>query len=165
MHRHLLLLWLVGLLVTPALAQSPEQIVTTFYGDYRYALEAAPGQWMATLVKRQAHHLEPALSDRLLRLANGDPNKGEPFLDFDPFSASQMGMEEFNVGTSQVKQGLTYVPVSMRLAGEPGAQKVRLHFVLRPDVGGAWRIANVVYPAENGMASWDLKGYLVETFP
>ena len=110
-------------------------------------------------MKSQAGHIEPNLSDDLIRLASGDPNNNEPFLDFDPFSNSQTGLDSYTVGDPVMRQGLAYVPVALRLSREPGPEKVRLRFVLR-DQGAGWRIANVAYPAENGIAAWDLKSML-----
>jgi hypothetical protein len=162
MKRWLILI--ITLLTVPALAQSlsPKEIVSSFFTDYTQAMQSTPGQWVQTLMENQINHVESPLVDGMLRLAEGDPSKGEPFLDFDPFSNSQMGMETFTVGEPVMKQGLAYVPVSMRLAREPGPEKVRLHMILR-DQGAGWKIANVAYPAENGVKAWDLKKYLGET--
>ena len=146
----------------PALAQSsPQAIVASFYKDYQQALESSPGGWVEALMKSQAAHMEAGLSDDLVRLASGDPNNNEPFLDFDPFSNSQTGLDSYTVGEPVIRQGLAYVPVALRLSREPGPEKVRLRFVLR-DQGAGWRIANVAYPAENEAAAWDLKSMLKE---
>lgn len=162
--KRCLLLLVFGFLTAPVLAQnSPQEFVNAFYKDYTYAMRATPG-WIETLLSRQSANMEPGLSDKLLRLAQGDPNQNEPYLEFDPFSNSQTGMETFTVGQPRAKQGLTYVPVSMRLLNEPGPSRVRLHFVLRGSSAEGWKIANVVYPAESGLPSWDLKGYLNDTF-
>jgi hypothetical protein len=160
MKRCILVLLLSLQAILPALAQaSPQEVVNSFYKDYTYAMESTPRQWMETLMGRQTANMEKPLLDGLLRLAAGDPNKGEPFLDFDPFSNSQTGLDSYTVGEPTYKQGLAYVPVSMRLSREPGPERMRLRFVLR-DQGQGWKVANVAYPAENGMAAWDLKGYL-----
>lgn len=160
--RLLSLLIIVFLCGAPALAQSsPKEIVTSFYKDYQKALETSPSQWVQALMAAQASHVEKPLSDDLIRLASGDPSKGEPFLDFDPFSNSQMGLDSFTIGEPVLKGGLAYVPVAMRLSREPGPEKMRARFVLR-DQGSGWKIANVAYPAENGMQAWDLKTMLKE---
>lgn len=158
--RLLPLLLAVFLCGAPALAQSsPKEIVTSFYKDYLKALESNPSGWVQALMASQTGHMEKPLMDDLNRLASGDPNKGEPFLDFDPFSNSQMGLDSFTVGEPVLRQGLAYVPVAVHLNRDPGPEKVRLRFVLR-DQGAGWRIANVAYPAENGMQAWDLKTML-----
>lgn len=164
MRRFLLLFFTTLLTLVPAQAQSqPKQIVERFYTDYTQALATAPSRWMESLMSDQREHVEAPLRDLLLRLAAGDPNKGEPFLDFDPFSNSQQGLESYTVGEPSEKKGLVYVPVLMRVGRSDGPEVMRARFVLR-NQGAGWQIANVAYPAENGMAAWDLLGYLKDTF-
>jgi hypothetical protein len=154
----------VLLLSTSVWAQSsPQEIVKSFYGDYNKAMSAAPRRWMQTLMSEQSEHVEKPLSEALVRLAEGDPTRNEPFLDFDPFSNSQTGLESYTVNEPTFKQGLAYVPVAMRLSRDPGPERIRLRMVLR-DSGQGWKIANVAYPAEAGMAAWDLKSYLKDIF-
>ncbi len=164
MKRCLAVLMLALLTHAPALAQklSPKEVVTSFYKDYRAAIDG-PGNWMERLMAKQAGNLEKPLVDGLLKLASGDPEKNEPFLDFDPFSNSQTGLLSYTVGQPSEKGGLVYVPVAMKMDGPPGPEKVRARFVLR-DSGQGWKVANVAYPAENGMEAWDLKAYLSEVF-
>lgn len=146
----------------PAVAQSgPRDLVQAFYVDYRAASEAN-GRWVDALLQRQAAHMDPFLVDGLRRLEAGDPSSGEPFLDFDPFSNSQMGMESYTVGSPTQHQGLVYIPIFMRLSRDPGPESLRARFVLR-DQGQGYKIVNIVYPAEDGAPAWDLKGYLRET--
>lgn len=152
------------LLVLPALGQtSPQQVVKNFYADYTKAMATPSGRWVEALMASQGATLEQPLRDGLTRLAQGDPGKAEPFLDFDPFSNSQMGLSSYTIGNAVMKDGLAYVPVAGRLEGEPGPEKVWLRMVLRQS-GQTWKIANLVYPADNGMAAWDLKAYLADTF-
>lgn len=164
MKRCLAVLMLTLLTSAPALAQklSPKETVVSFYKDYRQAIDG-PGNWMERLMAKQGDHLEKPLADWLLKLASGDPEKNEPFLDFDPFSNSQTGLLSYSIGGPSEKGGLVYVPVAMKMDGPPGPERVRARFVLR-DSGQGWKIANVAYPAESGMEAWDLKAYLNELF-
>jgi hypothetical protein len=162
--RRLALLFSFTLLLLPAQAETgAKTIVENFYKDYNQALATTPQRWMETLMNDQREHVEDPLRDLLLRLAAGDPNKGEPFLDFDPFSNSQQGLDSYTVGEPTMKGGLAYVPIKMRVGRSEGPEVMRARFVLRKQ-GYGWQIANVVYPAENGMAAWDLLGYLKDTF-
>lgn len=157
--RTVSLLLLLLLLAIPARASSPEDTVRAFYQAYLVSLEKTPAHWVESLLAAQQDSIEPALSGPLLKLSQGDPNKGEDFLDFDPFSNSQIGVDTYTVQSSSMKGGLAYVPVAMRLSHQSGAEKVRLRFVLRPH-GPDWQIANILYPAEAGAPAWDLKSYL-----
>ncbi len=160
MKRRLLLplLWLA--LTSGAVAQ--EATVKSFYQAYMAAVEQHPQGWVQHLMKVQKDNVEAELSSMLVQLANGKPGTDEPWLDFDPFSNSQQGTQSYTVGTATVKDGLAYVPVAIRFPHDPGPEKVRLRVVLR-QAGSSWKIANFVYPAEAGMAAWDLKGLLKES--
>ncbi|MCA9792686.1 MAG: DUF3828 domain-containing protein [Candidatus Eremiobacteraeota bacterium] len=154
---------LVLLLSSLAWAETtPSQVVDSFYRTYTEAVESAPRTWVQTTMAKEAAHIESDLSAMLVDLANGDPNTGGPWLDFDPFSNSQMGVESYSLGETTLKGGLAYVPVSIKFPRDPGPARLRLRVVLRQSEG-AWKIANFVYPAEAGMAAWDLRGYLKET--
>lgn len=161
--------WITGVFFclvacSPAWAQlPPKEVVASFYQDYTQAMNAPTESWVKTLMSRQKANLEQPLIDGMLRLADGDPSKGEPYLDFDPFSNSQVGLESYRLGEPSQRDGLVYVPVLMGNTGYSGPPRMRARFVLR-DSGSGWKIANVVYPAEDGMPSWDLRGYLQETF-
>lgn len=162
-HGIAVFLFLLGL-TAPTLAQtSPKEIVVAFYVDYTKAIETPSESWVKILMNSQKEHLEQPLVEGMLRLADGDPSKGEPYVDFDPFSNSQVGLESYRIGEPTSKDGLVYVPVFMRLERLPGPERMRARFVLRNSESG-WKIANVVYPAEDGMPAWSLKGYLQETF-
>lgn len=97
-------------------------------------------------------------------MAQGQPGGEEPWLDFDPFSNSQTGIETYSLGEVTEKGGLAYVPVNIRYPRDPGAEKMRLRVVLRPGSDGSWKIANVAYPAGDGVAAWDLLSYLKNSF-
>lgn len=158
MRKASLLLLLLALAL-PVRASTPEDTVRAFYQSYLVSLEKTPSQWVQNLLQAQQANVEPALSAPLLALSQGDPNKGEDFLDFDPFSNSQIGIDTYTVQASSRKGGLAYVPVAMRLSHQSGPEKVRLQLVLRPH-GPDWQIANILYPAEDGRPAWDLKSYL-----
>lgn len=156
--RTVLLLLLA--LTLSAQATTPEETVKSFYKTYMASMDK-PG-WVKNLLEAQKANVDPELSKPLLKLSQGDPNRGEDFLDFDPFSNSQMGIETYTVQKATMKDGLAYVPVAIKLYRAPGPEKVLLRVVLRPN-GQGWQIANLVYPASDGAAAWDLKGYLKQT--
>ncbi|MGE0495296.1 MAG: hypothetical protein AB7S38_39180 [Vulcanimicrobiota bacterium] len=159
MKKILLVLLLSGLAWADA---TPGQVVDSFYRTYTQSVESTPRSWVQTTMAKEAAHIESDLSEMLVELANGDPNSGGPWLDFDPFSNSQMGVESYSLGETIVKDGLAYVPVSIKFPRDPGPARLRLRVVLRQSEG-AWRIANFAYPAEAGMAAWDLRTFLKET--
>lgn len=160
MNRLLLLPLLLLALTSGSMAQ--EATVKSFYQAYMAAVEQHPQEWVQHLMKVQNDNVEGELSSMLVQLANGQPGTEEPWLDFDPFSNSQMGTQSYTVEKAVLKDGLAYVPVAIRYYRDTGPEKVRLRVVLR-QAGSGWKIANFVYPAEAGMAAWDLKTFLKQT--
>ncbi len=160
MNRLLLVPLLLLALVSSAMAQ--ESTVRSFYQAYMAAVEEHPQAWVQHLMQVQADNVESDLSSMLVRLANGKPGTEEPWLDFDPFSNSQMGTQSYTVGKATLKDGLAYVPVAIAYYRDTGPEKVRVRVVLR-QTGSVWKIANFVYPADAGMATWDLKSFLKQT--
>ncbi len=161
--RHLLWTFLL-LLSFPTLAQgTPDAVVRGFYDDYTLALQHNPQRWVQTLMANQRDQVERELHDWLVRLADGKPGGDGPWLDFDPFSNSQMGIDSYTVGQPSFKDGLAYVPVKVRFSRDSGPERLRTRVVLRQH-GNSWKIANFAYPAEAGMEAWDLRGFLRESF-
>lgn len=84
--------------------------------------------------------LTPELYSQLTRAYAKDPNEGE-FLDFDPFSNTQMGASGYRLGPARLVSGQAKVPVTVLILG---GGTTRYTCVLTQ--GGAdWRVANLVY--------------------
>ena len=161
--RLFIALLLSFLVATPCFADTePASVVKAFYQSYMDQM-GQPGNWLKPLMEKNSAAIEPGLRDLLVKLSEGEPGGEAPWLDFDPLSNSQMGTEAFTVGAAKMKGSLAYVPVNIRYPHNPGPARLAAHVVLRQS-GGAWKIANLVYPARDGMASWDLLGYLKESF-
>ncbi len=144
------------------LEKTPDLAVHGFYEDYSQALQREPSRWLQALVTAQRAHLETELADLLMRLADGVPGGDEPWLDFDPFSNSQIEIEDYMIGRASHHQGLAYVPVLIKFDFDT-EYHMRVRAVLRQH-GSDWKIANFVYPAEEGMEAWDLLRYLRDSF-
>lgn len=142
------------LLGSAAWGQEPsaEALVRGFYQDFQRIDDNRK------FIPTQRERLSATLYDLLCDIADNDPSQDQAWLDFDPFSNSQMNAATIQVGTSRQKGGLSYVPVSMSLR-VPGQERLRTHVVVGPDQGKL-KILNFVYPAEDGMPSWDLKKWL-----
>lgn len=161
------LLALIVVLSAPSAAQrklekTPDLAVHGFYESYAQALQQEPSGWLQALVGEQRAHLETELADLLLRLANGQPGGDDPWLDFDPFTNSQVGFDDYMIGRASYHQGLAYVPVMVKFDFDT-EYRMRVRAVLRQH-GSDWKIANFVYPAEEGAPGWDLLRYLRDSF-
>lgn len=163
MTRLLCCLVVAFFLVSPSLAEiEPRTVVDDFYKSYLVESHK-PGNWLKSLMEKNGNALEPALRDLLLKLSQGEPGGDEPWLDFDPFSNSQMGTESYSLGQTKMKGSLAYVPVLITYPFAPDKAHLAANAVLRKS-GGTWKIANLAYPASDGMPAWDLLGYLKESF-
>ncbi len=162
--RHLLtLLILTFVLLHPATAQTePRAVVDGFYRSYMAQMNT-PGNWLKPLMEKNSAVVEPQLRDLLIKLSEGEPGGDSPWLDFDPLSNSQMGTESYSLGETRMKGSLAYVPVKIKYPGMAGSAQLATNVVLRQS-GGIWKIANLAYPARDGMKAWDLLGYLKESF-
>jgi hypothetical protein len=145
---------LVFCLSLPGLAQevTPEALVKGFYQDFQ------ANQDNRKFIPTQKARLSEELYTLLCDIADNQPGIDEAWLDFDPFTNSQMNAATLSVGNPQPKGQLTYLPVAMSLRN-PGNEKVRVHVVVGEEKGNL-KILNFVYPAESGMPSWDLKKWL-----
>lgn len=139
--------------------RTPEQTVESFYRDYMNAVERTPRRWVETLVNKQKAHLDKDLAAWLVEMASNQPGSDKPWLDFDPFSNSQMGTQRYVVKPAVKKNGQTIVPVAILMNRESGRPKVRVNVTLQQR-GGEWIITNFLYPAEADMKAWNLKTYL-----
>ena len=151
------------LLAAPSLAQTePKTVVDTFYKSYMQQMEK-PGNWLKPLMEKHSANVEPQLRDLLVKLSEGEAGGEAPWLDFDPFSNSQMGTEAYTLGQTRMKGSLAYVPVKIKYPRDPGPAQLAANVVLR-QTDGKWKIANLAYPARDGVKEWDLLGYLKESF-
>ena len=151
------------LLLSPTLADTePRAVVDGFYKSYVVEINKS-GNWLKSLMEKNGDAVEPALRDLLLKLSEGEPGGDEPWLDFDPFSNSQMGTESYSLGQTKMKGSLAYVPVLIKYPFAPDKAHLAANAVLRQS-GGTWKIANLAYPARDGMPAWDLLGYLKDSF-
>lgn len=131
---------------------TPEELVQGFYRDFQAS------QDNRKFIPSQKARLSSELYTLLCDIADNDPSVDKAWLDFDPFTNSQMNAATLTVGKSQPKGQLHYLPVAMSLR-TPGNEKIRVHVVVGEENGNP-RILNFVYPAEEGMPSWDLKKWL-----
>lgn len=138
---------------------TPEKTVDAFYRDYMTAGERTPRRWVETLVEKQRSHLDKDLAAWLTEMASNPPGSDKPWLDFDPFSNSQMGTQKYAVKPAVTKNGQTLVPVAILMNRESGPPKVRVTVTLQ-ERGGKWIITNFLYPADDGMKAWNLKDFL-----
>ncbi len=129
-----------------------KELVQGFYRDFQAS------QDNRKFIPSQKSRLSSELYRLLCDIADNDPSTDEVWLDFDPFTNSQMNAATLTVGKPQPKGQLLYLPVAMSLR-IPGQEKVRV-FVVVGDENGNPRILNFVYPAAEGMPSWDLKKWL-----
>lgn len=127
------------LLVLPAWCQeSPEKTVSQLYGW----LKKVDIQAQKRLPEIQGF-LTPELYDQLTRAYQRDPSTGE-FLDFDPWSNSQMGASGYSWGPARMVGGQAKVPITVNIY-RGGTTKYTC--VLSPSASG-WRVANLVYTPE-----------------
>lgn len=157
MRTFVAVLSLLLALTVPALAQEPRAVVQAFYDGYMAQGEAMNFE---RFTRSQAARLEPALSALLLDIADNQPGEDQAWLDFDPFINAQMNAATLTVGPAKIGGGLAKVQVSCSYM-TPGPEQQAVVVILRPS-GDTWRIANFVYPARDGMRSWDLKSWLQE---
>lgn len=151
------------LLAAPSFAQTePRAVVHAFYKSYMQQMEK-PGNWLKPLMEKHSADVESQLRDLLVKLSEGEAGGDAPWLDFDPFSNSQMGSEAYVLGQTKMKGSLAYVPVKIKYPRDPGQAQLAANIVLR-QTEGRWKIANLAYPARDGMKAWDLLGYLKESF-
>lgn len=100
----------------------------------------------------------PELYDLLTEGFQKQPDDGW-FVDFDPFSNSQMGLQAATVGKPKVLgAGLAMVPVTP-VYGRGGASNYEgdIIKVYLKKVGGEWKIANLAY---TGDYPFELKAFL-----
>lgn len=129
-------LLLVLLLTANVWAQAtPEQVVARLYG---WLLKAdMQAQKRLPEVK---DCLTPLLYSQLTRAYNLDSQSGE-FLDFDPWSNSQMGAEDYKWGPARMVGQQAKVPITVF---HPHAGKQTYTCVLERG-GAGWQVANLVY--------------------
>jgi len=133
------------LLSGAALAQtSPEEVARQLYG---WALKA--DLKIRERLPEAERYLTPELYGLLHQAYNLDPNTGS-FLDFDPWSNTQMGAEKYTVGAARLVGGLAKVPITVTIL-RGGTQKYTC--VLRP-AGDSWQVANLVYAPDFNLLSY-----------
>ncbi|MEW6278916.1 MAG: hypothetical protein AB1758_09860 [Candidatus Eremiobacterota bacterium] len=148
-----ILLWLSG----AAHAQDPKAVVDAFYRDYQKWDQADRRDW-SELMNVQKGRMEPELFSLLADISDNDPRKDDAWLDFDPFTNSQMNAATIRVDPARMEGPKAFVPVFMSYRA-PGHEQLGVEVVLRQD-GSAWKIANFKYPARDGSPSWNLKDWL-----
>lgn len=86
------------------------------------------------------------------------PGRDKVWLDFDPYINAQMNAATIRLGGEQARADRVCVPVyvSCRV---PGHETLRATVQLRRS-GRAWKIADFLYPASDGMKAWGLKAWL-----
>lgn len=139
------ILILLLLLSGAALAQTtPEAVATKLYD---WALKA--DLKIRERLPEAEQFLTPELYGLLSKAYNLDPNTGS-FLDFDPWSNSQMGAQKYTVGKARLVGGLAKVPITVSiLHGGKGSYTC----VLRP-AGDSWQVANLVYAPDFNLLSY-----------
>lgn len=90
----------------------------------------------------------PELYTQLSRAYAKNPDDGE-FLDFDPFSNSQMGADGYDLGTAVVEGSRARVPVKVRIS-RGGETSYSCHLQRQ---NGRWRVSNFVYSKEFNLMS------------
>lgn len=156
-RRALALVLFLLALSLPAAAQDPRAVVVDFYRAYR-----ADG--MVNLRQHTQDNqdvFEPELGSLLLEIASNDPGADLPWLDFDPYINGQMNAASMTVGQASAQGDLACVPVAVSYR-VPGHEVPAVKVYLRRAAAGG-RIANFVYPARDGAASWDLRSWLRRT--
>lgn len=92
--------------------------------------------------------LTPELYDQLTRAYAKDPNTGE-FLDFDPWSNTQMGADHYHWGKARMVggQAKSSITVDVHRGGTV------LYTVVLTQAGDSWKVANLVYSSEMNLLS------------
>mgnify|MGYP003383898081 CR=1 FL=1 len=132
----LLLVFLV--LSTAAWAEAtPAQVV-----QERYTWVAQVDIQVSKRLPEVEQLLTPDLYDQLNRAYHLDSNQGV-FLDFDPWSNSQMGAEKYTCGPAKVSGSMAKVPITVRLLHGQGKTNKYTCVLLHKSAG--WQVANLVY--------------------
>ena len=141
MRTILILLFLTAL---PLFAEShPDKAARQFYDFLEKYAEHAPKH-----LNQAQEMLTEELYSQLTRAYAKDPNTGD-FLDFDPFSNTQMGATGYRLGPAKLVAGQAKIPVTALIEG---GGKVRYTCVLSK-VGADWRVANLVYAPDFNLLS------------
>lgn len=117
---------------------TPEATARQFYGWLEKRGEVAQKhlaeaqQWMT-----------PELYRQLTAAYAKDPNEGE-FLDFDPFSNTQMGASGYVLGSARMVGGQAKVPVTVKVLGGGTTR----YTCILSEQAGDWRVANLVYTSD-----------------
>ncbi|MBI3927877.1 MAG: DUF3828 domain-containing protein [Armatimonadetes bacterium] len=151
----LLILFLASAL--PARADDPAAVARAFYDSYTKASNAERFDRVA-FTRSQEARLEPDLYATLLNIMAKGPEDGV-WLDFDPYANAQMNVATLSLGPATVKDGLASVWMSASYRS-PGPERPAVKLVLRPGGPEGWRIANFLYPGDDGLPSWDLRSWL-----
>lgn len=111
--------------------------------------------WLQKAGDQSSKHLDqvqdaltPELYQQLTAAYARDPNSGE-FLDFDPWSFTQMGASGYVVGNARMVGGQAKIPVTVKVLG---GGRSTYTCILTSD-GGDWRVANLVYTPEFNLLS------------
>jgi len=94
--------------------------------------------------------LTPELYDQLNRAYHLDSNEGV-FLDFDPWSNSQMGAEKYTCGPATISGTMAKVPITVRLLHGQGKTNKYSCVLLHKTAG--WQVANLVYDPKFNLMS------------
>ena len=86
--------------------------------------------------------LTPELYDQLTRVYQLDSNQGV-FLDFDPWSNSQMGAEKYTCGAAKISGSSAKVPITARLLHGQGKTNNYTCVLVHRRPG--WQVANLAY--------------------
>lgn len=136
MKRFLLLFFTLLLSCAVWADPTPEATARRLYG------------WLQKNGNQASKHLDEAqdllTSDLYTQLTGAygkDPNTGN-FLDFDPWSNTQMGATGYVVGNGRMVGGQAKVPITVNIDG--GGKTTYTCILTRDDAAG-WRIANLVY--------------------
>ena len=137
---------LLLLLCCPAFSQAPPGPDQVARKLYNWALKA--DTQVGKKIAEARGYLSDELYSQLSRAYNKNPDDGE-FLDFDPFSNTQMGASGYQVGKAVVEGSRARVPVKVQVLGG-GETSYSCH--LRR-INEEWRVSNFVYSKDFDLLS------------
>ena len=137
-----LLIFLLLTLAAPA-QSTPESVVGRLY-PWLLQVDARVQQRLSEV----QDCLTPELYSQLTRAYTKDPNSGD-FLDFDPWSDTQMGADDYHWGPTRMVGQLAKVPITVTVHGG-GTQK---YTCILTRSAGRWQVANLVYSSDFNLLS------------
>ena len=139
----------------PSATKSPAESVAVARVRARFAAHFAGGQGFGidTLRARQTWFTPCLYSLMLADMAGDSARGGVGYLNWDPFTASQDDASAFHVDDAERAHDSVLVLVRVEYPG--AANRPTSMVVATTQVGGEWRIANIVTPAVNLAAGLD----------